>query len=133
MSFDKSWPFQTFVHALIEAAVPGIPVFAYAPAKAPDRYIRVDGFTTTPTDRYRNNEQARHGLTVHAIDSPDQGTNSLQWVKVIIGEVTVALTDVALDAQSAGLRVEAGQSRFEPRDDKLNDAHSFVRFTAVIS
>lgn len=132
MTIQKAWPFQEFIVGLISAAVPAVPVYSYQPHEAPDRFIRVDGSTTTPTDAAKNSEQARHGVTIHAIDSPNQGTNSQKWVKESIGAITAALTDVRLDAASGGLRPEMSESRLEPRSDNLNDAHALVRFTALV-
>ena len=130
MTFAKAWPFQQFMVDQIEAALPGVDVFAHVPADAPDRYVRIDGWTTTPGQTYRNKETARHGVTVHVIDAPERGTRSLSWVKQTLGTVVTALTNVKLDTESDGLRPETGDARLEPRQDKVEDAHAFVRFTA---
>lgn len=132
MTYPKAWAFQVALVAALREALPDVPIHAEVPTKAPDRYIRIDGFTVTPLDRYKQTEDARHGVTIHAIDSPAGGTRSLSWVKQTMGQIFGALIVFRLDDQSDTLRAETGDARLEPRADNGTDAHALARFITVI-
>jgi len=133
MTFSKSWPFQQMVWTALEAALPDVPGFSYAPANSPDRYWRIDGLSNVPTDEYKNNSAGRHAFTLHLIDSPDEGTDSLKWVQETLAVAVAALEGLKLDGSAEGLRPETGEARLEARADGINDAHAFVRLRSRLT
>lgn len=133
MSFGKAWPFQAFVYSALEAGLPNVEGFSHIPTSPPDRYWRIEGWTISPSNEFKDTEGAHHGVTVHLFDNPDAGTKSLQWVKENSALVISALENQVLDTASNGLRVSSADVDLVQRDDKLFYAHFTVRLTAKIN
>lgn len=129
MTIDRAWPFQQAVYQALAAALPGVQGYAFVPPEPPAQYWRIDGWTVSPEQAFKNRERAHHGVTVHLIELD---TDSLQWVKQTLATAHAALNGLRLDANSAGLIMQAGDARLEPRADKVNDAHAFMRYTSAI-
>ena len=132
MTIAKAWPFQEAVFAAIEAALPGVPGYAYIPERPDLRHWRIDGWTIDPTEVFKNKDRAEHGVTVHVMDAPENGTRDLQWVKETIATIHTALQDFRLDADAGKLVAQSADARLEPRDDKRHDAHAFIRYNAAL-
>lgn len=132
MTIAKGFALQQAVFAAVEAALPGVQVFAFQPDGPPARWCRIDGFTLAPVESFKNHERADHALTVHVFDGPPGGTASLQWVRERCAAVHAALNGLALDGASHGLRMSAAGAAIETRGDGVRDAHAFIRYNAII-
>lgn len=132
MTIQKAWPFQVAIYQAIATALPDVDGFAFQPDNAPDRYWRIDGWTLSPEQAFKNKETAYHGVMVHVIDAPAGGTDDLQWVKETMATIHTAINGMRLDDNSRGLTAQTGDARLEPKEDKVNDAHAFMRYTAAI-
>lgn len=125
--------FQQGVYDALNTAFPDLDVFKHVPDSAPDRYLRIDGFTMSGVQNYKLEEQAQHGCNIHVIDAPEQGTNSLSWVNQTMPLVQAAIRGLKVTETARGMIMESGTARLEPKSDNVNDAHGVLRYTTVIT
>lgn len=132
MTAAVAWDFQVAINDALAAALPGVDVHFSIPESPPERYIRVDGFTVSGEEMFKNLDTGRHGVTVHMIDSPTRGTKSLKWVKQTGATVDTALRGITAVPGALSMVFQSGDYRFEERADKVHDAHGVLRYSTII-
>lgn len=132
MTVRKAFDLQQAVYEVLASALPGVQIFSYPPEPAPARHCRIDGFAMAANEAYKNREQGDHTLTVHLIEAPPGGSLSLAWVRAQASAAHDALKVLRLDEKSLTLTLVAAGAALEPREDKVRDAHAFLRYTTTI-
>ena len=85
----------------LNAELAPVPVRSF-PVDEP-RYVRIEALTGFDDNIYKNNESSTHNFTVNVFDSPEGGTESLNWTWDTMARVQDALRDFRV----GGSKVEA--------------------------
>ena len=133
MTLQLALPLQTEIVARLTAALPGLLITAEIPANAPDRYIRIEGFSVSNEESYKNKDRAEHGVTLQIIDDPDVGTKSLAWVKTTSAVADAAMNQVSTGGLTKGMRLQNSSARLDPKPDQLSQAIATLRYTCILN